>query len=133
MFSLSGKQSEQIEKELQAELRILESRRPSLLVLDDFDFLPAATDADQWQVVLERIFYGELSWHIKTLQGIRRCLRSARVFVLATAKSATSIHASLVSTGGTRFFDYTQATKPLNEVRISPDNLSNDHQQSLLK
>lgn len=64
-----GKQSEQIEKSVDAEITSLSTRVPSLLILDDFDFLSVFNEEEQRQLAVERVFESECTVNILTFMG----------------------------------------------------------------
>ncbi|RCN41876.1 peroxisome biogenesis factor 1, partial [Ancylostoma caninum] len=103
--ALVGKQSETIEKSLASELLKLSCRKPSLLILDDFDFIEASNEEEHRQIDIEKIF-----------QVLLRLLSSCTVPVLVTAKQLKFVHKSLVMLSGRRFFAVVVYIPPLSQA-----------------
>lgn len=103
--SWKGKQSEQIEKSVDAEITSLSTRVPSLLILDDFDFLSVFNEEEQRQLAVERVF-----------EMLRRVLFATTVPVLVIAKHLKSLHKSIVNPGGRRIFSLTKTIPPLTQI-----------------
>ncbi|KAL6724173.1 hypothetical protein Aduo_019085 [Ancylostoma duodenale] len=102
--SWKGKQSEAIEKRLASEVLKLSYRKPSLLILDDFDFIEASNEEEHRQVEVEKIF-----------QMLLRLLSSCTVPVLVTARQLKFIYKSLVMLSGRRLFAVMVHVPPLSQ------------------
>ncbi|EYC45146.1 hypothetical protein Y032_0437g1454 [Ancylostoma ceylanicum] len=99
-----GKQSETIEKSLASEVQKLSHRKPSLLILDDFDFIETSNEEEHRQIDVEKIF-----------QMLLRLLSSCTIPVLVTAKQLKFIHKSLVVLSGRRLFAVVVHVPPLSQ------------------
>ncbi|PAV80665.1 hypothetical protein WR25_03300 isoform E [Diploscapter pachys] len=88
-----GKNAETIEKVLSEELKRLVSRKPSVLFLDDIDFLNNIAEEEHRQVAIEKVF-----------NALHRQFFHSEVTIVATAKKLLSLHRILFPQGGKRLF-----------------------------
>uniref|UniRef100_A0A914WMN5 AAA+ ATPase domain-containing protein n=1 Tax=Plectus sambesii TaxID=2011161 RepID=A0A914WMN5_9BILA len=108
--TLRGKNVDSIKKRLNAVLDTCKQRRPSVLVLDDLDQLCSTPNA------VEELNPGSDIATERLVQAVWSCVDGARVLVLATSRSAHSLHSTLVAPRGRHFFGFRRFIEPLEHV-----------------
>ncbi|KAF8383122.1 prx-1, partial [Pristionchus pacificus] len=102
--SMKGRSAENIEKTLSGLMDNLTSRAPSILLIDNLDFIASSQEEETRIIPVERVF--TVLW---------RLLSSRRgVHVICSSRRLTSIHSSLIG-NGRRFFHRIENIEALNQ------------------
>ncbi|KJH44165.1 peroxisome biogenesis factor 1 [Dictyocaulus viviparus] len=100
----NGMGSESIEKNVVAELKKLSIYKPSLLILDDFDFMKISDGKEERNLKFEKIFH-----------MLYRVLSVSTIPVLITAKQVGSLPKPIVTSVGKRLFAIRRNIPPLTQ------------------
>ncbi|CAL8106699.1 unnamed protein product [Orchesella dallaii] len=112
---LRGKKAENVEKELVSVLKSLESKQPSILILDDLDVLTPASKPDE-QSSQENFVYLKLSETV--LETVLK-YKTFRLAVVCTAISKSSLNVYWKSRSGFHFFQkYVKLMSPTKSERL---------------
>ncbi|KAI6191380.1 Peroxin-1 [Aphelenchoides bicaudatus] len=118
-----GKSPDSIKNLLDARLKLLKTRTPSLLLLDNLDFLNSQVEDED-----RRRFIS------KTYSKIARLITDSRIQVIASASSRASLPSDLINFNGQQFFtdfleispmkkeDYVEVFNKLFDVNIADSN-----------
>uniref|UniRef100_A0A0K0DR94 Peroxin-1 n=1 Tax=Angiostrongylus cantonensis TaxID=6313 RepID=A0A0K0DR94_ANGCA len=100
-----GSHSETVEKKISTEIKKLSARKPSLLILDNFDLLNVAYEEEQRNLEAEKVF--QMLW---------RLLSASIVPVLIVAKQMNSLLKSTITPVGKRLFAVRKTIPSLDQV-----------------
>ncbi|XP_064639105.1 peroxisomal ATPase PEX1-like [Lineus longissimus] len=115
-MTLRGKRPDTIQKILSQALCEAEWRQPSLVVLDDLDHVCSQPSGPETMIGTEALYYMYIAEVIKALLQ-EHVEKRSRVAVIATVRSMSSIHQSLIMSRGIHYFQEVIEIKPPNQVQ----------------